>query len=120
MDAAECVNRLPDIFVTIEELNQASLNSVKGVESRQRINEKLYLDYTTDKLKSKRPPPIDLKTDQTDGLLLPAPKEDKRGTMYYKVTVKDNGSGMSHEDIPNMFGRGKCFLSFRRLLFLEN
>ncbi|KNC81721.1 hypothetical protein SARC_05962 [Sphaeroforma arctica JP610] len=26
-------------------------------------------------------------------------------TDYYKVTVTDNGSGMRHEDIPNMFGR---------------
>ena len=25
--------------------------------------------------------------------------------MYYRVTVKDNGKGMAHEDIPNMLGR---------------
>ena len=25
--------------------------------------------------------------------------------MFYRVTVKDNGSGMPFEDVPNMFGR---------------
>ena len=27
------------------------------------------------------------------------------GPIYYRVTVKDNGKGMAHEDIPNMLGR---------------
>ncbi|GLC57111.1 DNA topoisomerase 6 subunit B [Pleodorina starrii] len=28
-----------------------------------------------------------------------------RGTLFYKVTVKDNGAGMPHRDIPDMLGR---------------
>jgi DNA topoisomerase-6 subunit B len=28
-----------------------------------------------------------------------------RGNFYYRVVVKDNGSGMPHKDIPNMLGR---------------
>ena len=28
-----------------------------------------------------------------------------RGVLFYKLTVKDNGSGMPHTDIPNMLGR---------------
>ena len=26
-------------------------------------------------------------------------------SLFYRVTVRDNGSGMPHEDVPNMFGR---------------
>ncbi len=29
----------------------------------------------------------------------------QRGNLFYKVTVKDNGSGMPHKDIPNMLGK---------------
>jgi hypothetical protein len=34
-----------------------------------------------------------------------APAKASAGPIYYRVTVRDNGKGMSHEDIPNMLGR---------------
>ena len=34
-----------------------------------------------------------------------AKREKASGPIYYRVTVKDNGKGMAHEDIPNMLGR---------------
>jgi DNA topoisomerase VI subunit B len=81
---------------------------MKGLESRQRINEKLYLDYRLDKSKANKRMTIEeMKTDQVEETTPAAlVEEEKKNAVYYRVTVKDNGCGMEHDDIPNMFGRG--------------
>lgn len=32
-------------------------------------------------------------------------REKAAGKQFYRVTVRDNGAGMAHDDIPNMLGR---------------
>jgi DNA topoisomerase VI B subunit len=32
-------------------------------------------------------------------------KRDNKGKTFFRITVKDNGKGMQHDDIPNMLGR---------------
>ena len=35
-------------------------------------------------------------------------KGKKQTQQYYRVTVRDNGVGMKHDDVPDMFGQWKC------------
>ncbi|XP_010544240.1 PREDICTED: DNA topoisomerase 6 subunit B isoform X2 [Tarenaya hassleriana] len=86
-----------------------------GLVDRERVDEKLYDDYETVKAREKRlakearAQEIQAKN-AASGKKVKEPAVSKvlkgRGeASYYKVTCKDNGKGMPHDDIPNMFGR---------------
>eukprot|EP01137_Pigoraptor_chileana_P015407 Opistho-2@71290 len=123
LDAAESIGVLPVIQLTIEEIDQAAFHSLIGLTEQSRKNEALYTQddkpkkrQKTDSKKSKDISvvalPIELNDEADEDALLrekgqkEKEKEKCRGkTMYYRVTVKDNGSGMKHDDIPNMLGR---------------
>ncbi|KAI7846328.1 hypothetical protein COHA_000165 [Chlorella ohadii] len=123
LDAAESISQLPDVDITIEEISQARLNKMRGVTSHDRIDEELYQDYETEDAKQKR---LAREAKELEKLEKAAAKsgsnaavdakrrelEAKRAAQasrgektFYKVTVRDNGMGMAHKDIPDMLGR---------------
>ncbi|XP_043691416.1 DNA topoisomerase 6 subunit B isoform X2 [Telopea speciosissima] len=115
LDSAESISELPIIEVTIEEIGKIKFNSMIGLVDRERIDKELYDDFETAKAREKR-----LAKEARDqevqaksaalGKKVKEPSVQKsmkgRGeTSYFRVTCKDNGRGMPHDDIPNMFGR---------------
>lgn len=123
LDSAESIRCLPDIEITIDELSRAGLNRIRGVEQHERLDEELYHDFETQEAKKKRLAKQVKDQERQEKLVAkkgeaaaaldakkradPAGKKDAtvRGHLFYRVTVKDNGSGMPHKDIPNMLGR---------------
>jgi hypothetical protein len=84
-----------------------------GVEQHNRTDHSLYADYESEKDKQKRQEKEKKQQEKSGGenskkgsSTSSTPK--KREDMFYRVTVKDNGCGMSHDDIPNMLGRVLC------------
>ncbi|KAI5413549.1 DNA topoisomerase 6 subunit B, variant 2 [Lathyrus oleraceus] len=115
LDSAESISELPVVEITIEEIIRSKFNSMIGLVDRERIDAALYDDFETVKAREKRlakearaqelqakHASLGKKVKDT-----PASKGIKgRGeASFYRVTCKDNGKGMPHDDIPNMFGR---------------
>ncbi|KAK9273066.1 hypothetical protein L1049_017873 [Liquidambar formosana] len=86
-----------------------------GLVDRERVDEELYDDFETAKAREKRLAKearyqeIQAKN-ASGGKKVKEPSAPKgvkgRGeASFYRVTCKDNGKGMPHDDIPNMFGR---------------
>ena len=105
---------MPKISVAIEEFSRDAYNKIAGMGQAICVNEELYQDHVVQKAKK-----VSAAAAAAAAGAAPAPgaeKDDgekggskaKRQAMYYKVTVADNGMGMQHEDVPNMFGRGAC------------
>ncbi|XVF47462.1 hypothetical protein PTKIN_Ptkin03bG0110400 [Pterospermum kingtungense] len=98
-----------------EEIVKSKFNSMIGLIDRERVDEELYDDYETAKAREKRlaKEARALEIQAKNAALgkkvkeHAAPKSIKgRGeASFYRVTCKDNGRGMPHDDIPNMFGR---------------
>ncbi|XP_048228904.1 DNA topoisomerase 6 subunit B isoform X3 [Ricinus communis] len=96
-------------------MGKSKFNSLIGLVDRERVDEELYDDYETTKAREKRlAKEARAQEIQAKNAALgrkvkeqPAAKGMKgRGeASFYKVTCKDNGRGMPHDDIPNMFGR---------------
>eukprot|EP00002_Diphylleia_rotans_P032471 TRINITY_DN6827_c0_g1_i1.p1 TRINITY_DN6827_c0_g1~~TRINITY_DN6827_c0_g1_i1.p1 ORF type:complete len:690 (+),score=148.34 TRINITY_DN6827_c0_g1_i1:68-2137(+) len=135
LDAAESINILPEVFLTIEEVTKSKFDSIYSIPELERKNLELYNDFETEKQKQARisktakvvererkklakksgvkDEPGEATQDPTAieaALNVAAAKEKaKRGkskeVVYYNVTCKDNGAGMLHDDIPNMLGR---------------
>ncbi|XP_058071172.1 DNA topoisomerase 6 subunit B isoform X2 [Magnolia sinica] len=86
-----------------------------GLVDRERVDEALYDDFESSKAREKRlaKEARDQEIQAKNAALgkkmkeTPALKAVKgRGeTSFFRVTCKDNGKGMPHDDIPNMFGR---------------
>ncbi|KAK4772582.1 hypothetical protein SAY86_014357 [Trapa natans] len=86
-----------------------------GLVNRERVDEELYDDYESTKARVKRLAK-EAKNQEVQAKNAAHGKKTKehtptkvlkgRGeTSFYRVTCKDNGRGMPHDDIPNMFGR---------------
>jgi len=78
LDAAESIGVLPEIEVQITQLSPASFAELCGVAGISRGDETLYK------------------------------KESGKGAgkdQFFKVSCRDNGCGMLHNQVPNMFGR---------------
>ncbi|KAL3696020.1 hypothetical protein R1sor_010096 [Riccia sorocarpa] len=113
LDSAESIAELPAIEVTIEEYTKAKADEVFGIKTLERRDEKLYDDYETEKAREKRLAK-EAKEQEKQAKALAAgkrvgPADSKYGrgrdNPVFKVTCKDNGRGMPHDDIPNMLGR---------------
>ncbi|KAH0880074.1 hypothetical protein HID58_067468 [Brassica napus] len=115
LDSSESISELPEVEVTIEEIGKSKFNSMIGLIDRERVDTKLYDDYETDKAREKRLVK-EARASEIQAKNLASGKKNKepgvsrvlkaRGeASYYKVTCRDNGKGMPHDDIPNMFGR---------------
>ncbi|CAO2832917.1 unnamed protein product [Amaranthus hypochondriacus] len=114
LDSAESISELPVVEITIEEIGRSKFNSMIGLVDRKRVDEELYDDYETEKAREKR-----LAKEAREQEMLAksvalgkkvkesAAKVGKgRGeATFFRVICKDNGKGMPHDDIPNMFGR---------------
>ncbi|KAJ1424422.1 Ribosomal protein S13-like, H2TH [Sesbania bispinosa] len=115
LDSAESISELPVVEITIEEIIKSKFNSMIGLVDRERVDAALYDDYETQKAREKRlAKEARAQEIQAKNAALgkkvkdtPASKGFKgRGeASFYRVTCKDNGKGMPHDDIPNMFGR---------------
>ncbi|EIE26704.1 hypothetical protein COCSUDRAFT_11853 [Coccomyxa subellipsoidea C-169] len=110
LDAAESSGNLPDVEVTIEEISQKRMNTIRGIANLERVDETLYQDFETEDLRKKR---MAKEAREQEKLMKAAQKAEvkraaaasKSTKTFYKVTVKDNGTGMPHKDIPNLLGR---------------
>ena len=111
--------------VRIEEVGLGSFNRARGVEERERSDAKLYKDTETAKERQtrerqqarerqalqKEAKRKSGKTGESVEAILRRQEAARRGaasrmrSTFYRVTCKDNGSGMPHSDIPNMLGR---------------
>ncbi|KAK6164225.1 hypothetical protein DH2020_001089 [Rehmannia glutinosa] len=114
LDSAESISELPVIEITIEEIGRSKFNSMIGLADHERVDAELYDDFETAKAREKRlAKEARLQETQAKNAALgrkgKAPTAVKpiksREASYYRVTCKDNGRGMPHDDIPNMFGR---------------
>ncbi|GIL49361.1 hypothetical protein Vafri_5660 [Volvox africanus] len=126
LDAAESISELPFIEITIEEVSKARLNRIRGVEEHGRLDEQLYQDFESEEARKKRlakevkdkerlqkliekhgegAAAVEAKKKELAATAAGKPGGGMRGNLFYKVTVKDNGAGMPHRDIPNMLGR---------------
>ncbi|XP_052623305.1 DNA topoisomerase 6 subunit B [Lactuca sativa] len=87
LDSAESIRELPLVEVTIEELNRSKFNSMIDddfetlKDSEKRLRKKSALGKKVEEVATAKP------------------------SGYYRVTCKDNGKGMPHDAIPNMFGQ---------------
>ena len=116
LDAAESIEVLPDVSITIEELTEEELNELRGMESRERVDLGLFHKAGGGRKKSGGAAAAAAAVDKNDEFLpdekdkasapaaLPSKKKE-RGTSYYRVTCEDNGCGMAHDRIPDMLGR---------------
>ncbi|KAL3828153.1 hypothetical protein ACJIZ3_016955 [Penstemon smallii] len=114
LDSAESISELPIVEITIEEIGRSKYNSMIGLGEHERVDAALYDDFETDKAREKRlAKETRLQEIQVKNASLgkkgktpmAAKTMKSREASYYRVTCKDNGRGMPHDDIPNMFGR---------------
>ncbi|XP_078438414.1 topoisomerase 6 subunit B isoform X2 [Wolffia australiana] len=114
LDSAESISVLPEIEITIEEISKSRYNSMIGLVDRERVDEELYDDFESAKAREKRlakevrAMEIEAKKAQLGKKLKETPQgkgaKGRGGASFFRVSCKDNGRGMAHDDIPNMFG----------------
>ncbi|MFQ6667939.1 hypothetical protein Gotur_033787, partial [Gossypium turneri] len=115
LDSAEAISELPVIEITIEEIVKSKFNSMIGLVDRERVDEALYDDYETAKAREKRLAK-EARAQEIQAKNAAVGKKVKEHAVsksskgrgeasFYRVTCRDNGRGMPHDDIPNMFGR---------------
>ncbi|KAL3519195.1 hypothetical protein ACH5RR_021784 [Cinchona calisaya] len=115
LDSAESISKLPIVEITVEEIVRSKFNSMIGLANHERVDEELYDDFESAKAREKRlakearVQEVQAKNANLGKKLketVAAKASKGRGeASYYRVTCKDNGKGMPHDDIPNMFGR---------------
>ena len=107
LDAAEAIGTLPEIEIAIEEVSVSQYENLIGLRAHVRLDDELYADFESDKAKEKRLAQEAKKAAKatTSGKGGRGGGKREQTKCFYKITVKDNGKGMQHEDIPNMLGR---------------
>ena len=107
LDACETVETLPDIEIALQELSSEDLNKHLGVVTHERLDQSLFERAREGGGKKKSASgPVDVSTTAEigDGAAKPAARKTA-DTLFYRVTVRDNGCGMKHEQIPQFLGR---------------
>ena len=116
LDSAESIGVLPDVDISVEEVTLSQYEDLIGLKAHVRRDDSLYADFETSKEKTRRlAQEAKQAAAETKSTALNkksggggsggggGSKSDKRA--YFRITVKDNGKGMQHDDIPNMLGR---------------
>jgi len=97
LDACESVNVLPDIVLKIEEMTQIEFNKLRGVHGSGgksgAIDEGLFKKKGA------------TGNNSSNGSVEKKKKGTRNEDAYFRITVRDNGCGMSHDAIPNLLGR---------------
>ena len=118
LDSAESMEVLPDIDVVITEVTTKEYEDMVGLRTGARVNESLYRDHESADARRKRE---DKEAKELEKARKKGGEEavaKKREAMakaerrakakaqrnIYTVTVRDNGMGMPHDEIPRMFG----------------
>ncbi|KMT14432.1 hypothetical protein BVRB_4g072100 [Beta vulgaris subsp. vulgaris] len=114
LDSAESISELPIVEITIEEIGKSKYNSMIGLVDRERVDQELYDDYETAKAREKRMAK-EAREQESQAKSVALGKKVKETSVkavkgrseasFFRVICKDNGKGMPHDDIPNMFGR---------------
>ena len=118
LDSAESIGVLPDVDISVEEVTLSQYENMIGLKTHIRKDNALYADFETDKEKSKR---VAAEAKKAAAEAKKAGdvggKQNKKAggggsggggagkKSFFRITVKDNGKGMQHDDIPNMLGR---------------
>ena len=104
-DACESIGVLPTIRVYIEELNRDEFNAIRGISVATKdaeLFETRGKGLSASASKSKNP-------SSGKGTCAPASatKGRKKASQegYFRLKVRDNGCGMSHDKIPDLLGR---------------
>ena len=111
LDACESVNILPDIVLKIEEMTQIEFNKLRGVHGSGgkvgAIDEGLFKK----KGATTATATATASTGKNNNEGSESAQKKKKGTKnknedaYFRITVRDNGCGMSHDAIPDLLGR---------------
>ena len=113
LDACEQVPQLPSIVVEVSEMSKETFNEQNSVSLHSRVDETMYRDHESEKDRKKREAKEKKEAAKEakaaakggGGGDKPAPKKKRGSTVgYFTVTVRDNGCGMKHDDIPKMLG----------------
>lgn len=120
LDACESANILPDIVLKIEEMDQKVFNQVRGVSDHHgagngAVDEALFQKKgKSSSVSSAASTKSDDDGGAANGSTGKGPssrsnsKKKKGGRTedaYFRISVRDNGCGMTHEAIPNLLGR---------------
>jgi len=105
LDSAESIGTLPEIDIAVEEVSVSQYESLIGLKAHVRLDDELYADFESDKAKAKRLAAEAKRAAKADKGPSKRGSKREQAKCFYKITVKDNGKGMQHEDIPNMLGR---------------
>jgi len=98
LDACEAAGVLPDIEVTLHEIDKAALDKLVGITTHERLDTTLF-EKASKEAKKRSGGGSSAADADGDGV------KGKQETLYYKVMVRDNGCGMPHETIPDSLGR---------------
>ena len=120
LDACESIGILPDISVEITEYTQREFNHLAGLgdSPRKRQTDTELFQKKTTKRSRKSDTEGSVKEDQSDvastttektmdSTKKSASKQRKKAAQdaYFRIRVQDNGCGMQHSAIPDLFGR---------------
>ena len=118
LDSAESIGVLPDVDIAVEEVTLGEYEDKIGLKAHVRRDDTLYADFETEKERTKRLAQEAKRATQEAKAAEAASGKGKKGAKsgasdgrrdtkksFFRITVKDNGKGMQHDDIPNMLGR---------------
>ena len=99
LDACEAAGVLPDIEVTLHEIDKPALDKLVGITTHERLDTTLFEKASKEAKKRSGGGCSSAADGDGDG------GKGKQETLYYKVMVRDNGCGMPHNTIPDSLGR---------------
>lgn len=118
LDACEAIGVLPDIHIDVTEYTQTEFNLLVGITSSRNSPTKQAKDRDLYQKRGSKPPiPAEEKDGDDDGddpdnkadETAEVKEKKKRAKVsqdaYFRISVTDNGCGMAHDAIPNLFGR---------------
>ena len=97
--ACEAAGVLPDIEVTLHEIDKPALDKLVGITTHERLDTTLFEKASKEAKKRSGGGGSSAADGDGDG------GKGKQETLYYKVMVRDNGCGMPHNTIPDSLGR---------------